>query len=372
MTSEVLLKVALGGYAVSALLSLKIALGLGRPKIRPGRPIPPSPRWGLWLATLFLVVHTLAIAFRWKAAAHLPWSTPYEHLILVSWAIAGAGILGEYRSNAWGASLGSIIAGFFVGLFAWLVQDHSVLPVSPEQASAWYWVRGIIEAIALGALASSGSTSLARLLQGRTSIESLLAAFSALVATALIVARGETEKQAWVLAVAGIWGLNALFGYVTRSASEPARRWFARITQALFVVAWLATIALPVLSSVPRASRLAVVLAAALPLGAWVIGLVFRTDYVETAVSGSVELERWGYKSLLSGITCLALAMIAGAIWGCLSSGAYWSWSGREVSILSIALAYGIVLLGERSARTEGVLIATAAAAIFALGMGAG
>ncbi|MCF6172946.1 MAG: cytochrome c biogenesis protein CcsA, partial [Campylobacteraceae bacterium] len=120
-------------YLLSGLFLLFLVFAkMMKPKLNIKKPT----KFMFWLIVLAFVAHTIGLALRGFIDGHAPWSSGYESMIYIAWAIILSGIFFS-RQAVIALSLTSILAGvtLFVAHLSWM--DPQITTLVPVLNSYW-------------------------------------------------------------------------------------------------------------------------------------------------------------------------------------------------------------------------------------------
>jgi len=379
MTGEKFLYVALIAYlGASALYIASLA-------IREGRLVAGA----VALTRGAFLVHTTAIAVRWVAAGHAPFSNIYEMVLMFSWGVVLFQLLGEWKLGMryFGAVTIPVAA---LALVLMQVLPGEIRPLVPALQSTWLQIHVTLAILSYAGFTLSFAAALLYFVKDGTSPRAFLnwtaglvtGIYGVIVLTSVDrgldfllpawdVAAGEKimlgPKQALLVAIPGLgWPFVVVMALTatalalslvgTFSETPAAALWAGRCFLASLVgqVVALLLLALKIESGpyfVPQLNQslpvrlasspflLAGVVCALFMSLAWEV-LRWKHESIVEYLPHRDTLDNLIYKTVALSFPLLTLMIIAGAYWANRTWGSYWSWDPKEDWALITWLTY--------------------------------
>jgi cytochrome c-type biogenesis protein CcsB len=380
MTGEKFLYIALVAYlGASALYIASLAIREAR-----------LAAAGVALTRGAFLMHTTAIAVRWVAAGHAPFSNIYEMVLMFSWSVVLFQLVGEWKLGLkyFGAVTIPVTA---LALVLMQVLPGEIRPLVPALQSSWLQIHVTLAILSYAGLTLSFAAALLYFIKDGTSPRTFLNWTAGLVAGiyAVIVltsvdrglnfllpawdtAAGEKvmlgPKQALLVAMPGLgWpfviavvltatalALSLVDTFSERAAGAAlwARRFFlASVVAQVVSLLWLAVKVESGPYFVPQVHQNFPVRFASSPflLAGMVCGLFLSLAWeVLRLKHGSIveylphrdTLDTLIYRTVAVSFPLLTLMIITGAYWANRTWGSYWSWDPKEDWALITWLTY--------------------------------
>ena len=368
---------------VEVLYALGIAACLYATVVSSAKPVsrilPSLLGWLIWC------IQATVLGIRWTHLGLMqpPWTTPYEVLWFLSWAVLSAHLFFDGRH---GRSLSFAgVPSLAIGLAGVLYAEVSLSPypvwLDPAHQSSWYLLAKLTGLTGSAFLVYSFSFPLFRLVHTQLPSQAIMTWISAFCGLSLILARSRllaffpgakvlllsTASLLLVHAVLGLldlWRRDPELPYRARWVGQPDEKVdaFRGIVRWLFIVSCLSWTGylVTLISIIRRAGPLTGINGGILALGGLCISLMLVASFsvlkyrsvLDKAVASSLDLSRLTYRSVLAGYLPMGFSLLFAGIWSYYASGFYWEGSLAEVAELSIWLVATIYLhafLGDHS-----------------------
>ena len=380
MTGEKFLYIALVGYLGAS------AFHIASLAIRDAR----LTAAGVGFTRGAFLVHTTAIAVRWVAAGHAPFSNIYEMVLMFSWSVVLFQLVGEWKLGL--RHLGAVtIPVTALALVLMQVLPGEIRPLVPALQSTWLQIHVTLAILSYAGLTLSFAAALLYFIKDGTSPRAFLNWTSGLVTglygvivlnsvdrglNFLLPAWDVTErekimlgpKQALMVALPGLGlafvivvvltaitlALSLVDTFSERAAGAAlwARRFFlASVAAQVISLLWLAVKVESGPYFVPQVNQSFPVRLASSPflLAGVVCGLFlsFAWEVLRWKHESIIEclpprdtLDTLIYRTVAVSFPLLTLMIITGAYWANRTWGSYWSWDPKEDWALITWLTY--------------------------------